>query len=76
MSKKEANDELVIHRWEAEDIQDALRELNNYLHFSQCKTCSHRNLTGAMNTINNVLNGKPNTPANRLKIDTDYKREE
>ena len=72
MARKNPEDKLIIHRWEAEDIQDALRALNNYLHFHKCGSCNHRDLTGAYNTINNILNGKPNTVASRYEINTEY----
>ncbi len=74
--RKSRDETLTIKRWEAETIQNALRELNNYLHFDKAETCNHRNLTASMNTIQNVLNGKSNTEAyNRFKIDTEYTKE-
>lgn len=76
MARKNRKDELKIRRWEAETIQNALRELNNYLHFDKCESCNHRNLTASMNTIQNILNGKSNSGVhNRNKIDTEYTEE-
>ena len=76
MARKDRKETLTIQRWEAETIQNALRELNNYLHFDKATTCNHRNLTASMNTIQNILNGKSNTCVhNRFKIDTEYTKE-
>lgn len=69
-----AEDKLIIHRWEAEQIKDALRMLNNSMHYSKGTCCLDRDLIGATNKINNVLNGNPNTVASRFKINTEYKQ--
>ncbi len=74
--KKDRKEKLIIHRWQAEDIQNALRQLNNYEHFSKATSCADRDLIGAMNTIQNILNNNPNSVASRFKIDTDYSPED
>jgi hypothetical protein len=59
-------EELLIYKYQAESIKEALRLVANLHNSKSAKTCFDRNVIQAQRMIENVLNGEPDKFATRF----------